>query len=70
MSSQRSIAADGQDNSSFLQTLTQYYGASVQFFGSSIHRAGIDDYTFGFSALRGFFAPFFGILKFFRYGFS
>lgn len=64
VSSQRSIAADGQDNSSFLQTLTQYYGASVQFFGSSIHRAGIDDYTFGFSALRGFFAPFFGILKF------
>ena len=64
VSSQRSIAADGKDNSSFLQTLTQYYGASVQFFGSSIHRAGIDDYTFGFSALRGFFAPFFGILKF------
>lgn len=62
ISQQRSIAEHGEDESSVLQTLTYYYGASVQFFGDCINTFKIE-HTYGFSALRGFFAPFWGILK-------
>lgn len=64
MSQQRSIAKTGEDDSNTLRTLTQYYGASVQFFGDCIHTIKID-YTYGFSSFRGFLAPFFGVLRLF-----
>lgn len=66
ISQQRSIAKSGVDDSSVLQTMTFYYGASVQFFGECIEKIKID-YTYGFSALRGFVAPFFGLLKIFGF---
>lgn len=62
VSSQRSIAQSGEDQSSTLRTLIHYYGASVQFFGDCVRTTNID-YTFGVSSLRGFFAPIFGVLK-------
>ena len=64
ISQQRSIAEHGEDESSVLQTMTYYYGASVQFFGDCVKTFKIE-YTYGFSALRGFFAPIFGIFKLF-----
>lgn len=64
ISQQRSIAKTGVDESSILQTMTFYYGASVQFFGDCIEKIKID-YTYGFSTFRGFVAPFFGVLKLF-----
>ena len=64
ISQQRSIAANGEDQSSVLKTLTYYYGASVQVFGDCVNTFKIE-YTYGFSSLRGFFAPLFGVLKLF-----
>lgn len=64
ISQQRSIARSGVDESSLLQTVTFYYGASVQFFGDCLDEVKID-YTYGFSAFRGMVAPFFGVLKLF-----
>lgn len=64
VSQQRSIAQHGQDDSSILQTLTYYYGGCVQFFGNCINTFKVE-YTYGFSSLRGFFAPFFGVFKLF-----
>ncbi len=60
----RSIAKTGEDQYSTLQTLTYYYGGSVQFFEECINEFKIE-YTYGFSSLRGFFAPFFGVFKLF-----
>lgn len=60
----RSVAKTGEDQYSTLQTLTYYYGGSVQFFQECISKFKIE-YTYGFSSLRGFFAPFFGIFKLF-----
>lgn len=62
VSSQRSIAKLGEDESSTLVTLVEYYGGSVQFFGYCIEKT-FKDYTFGFSSLRGLLAPFFGVFK-------
>ena len=64
ISQQRSIAKSGVDESSIFQTMTFYYGASVQFLGDCIEKIKID-YTYGFSTFRGFVAPFFGVLKLF-----
>jgi oligosaccharide repeat unit polymerase len=60
----RSVARTGEDQYSTLQTLTYYYGGSVQFFEECITKIKIE-YTYGFSTLRGFFAPFFGVFKLF-----
>lgn len=60
----RSIAKTGEDQYSTLQTLTYYYGGSVQFFEECVSKFKIE-HTYGFSSLRGFFAPFFGVLKIF-----
>ena len=62
----RSVASTGEDQFSALQTLTYYYGGSVQFFEECIKSFRID-YTYGFSTLRGFFAPFFGLFKLFGF---
>jgi len=64
ISQQRSIAKLGEDDSSILQTLTYYYGGCVQFFGNCINTFKFE-YTYGFSSLRGFFAPFFGVFRLF-----
>lgn len=64
ISQQRSIAQLGEDQSSIMRTFTYYYGGSVQFFGNCLNSFKID-YTYGFSSLRGFFAPFFGIFRIF-----
>lgn len=62
----RSVAKTGEDQYSTLQTLTYYYGGSVQFFEECISKFKIE-YTYGFSSLRGFFAPFFGVFKLFGF---
>lgn len=62
VSQQRSIARNGEDLSNTLSTLTYYYGGCVQFFWDSVKNIPTE-YTLGFSALRGFFAPFFGIFR-------
>lgn len=60
LSGQRSFTRDGVDTSNFLMTFSCYYGGCVQFFESvlNVHNW---DYTYGFSSLRGLFAPVFGI---------
>ena len=50
VSQQRSIAGNGQDDSSILRTLTYYYGGSVQFFGR-LHRNNQDKLYFSISSL-------------------
>lgn len=62
VSSQRSIAKLGEDESSTIVTLVEYYGGCVQFFGYCIENV-VNDHTFGFSTFRGFLAPFWGIFK-------
>lgn len=62
ISEQRSIAASGEDNTNILKTFTYYYGGCVQFLGYCMeHFKG--EFTYGISSLRGFFAPFFGVLN-------
>ena len=50
--------------SSFLGTFYNYYAGCVQYLGKCIDSYAFE-HTYGFTTLRGLFAPFFGVLKIF-----